>query len=99
MKAFLEWLDEWFLGIPEIDQQHMELAELLNLIVRSMEQGAPPSLPGKETMPLLTQLLKKTRQHFKDEEAFMRKHDYPGLIEHHRDHILLLAEQIGRAHV
>ena len=92
MKAFLEWLDEWCLGIPEIDQQHMAMAELLNLIVRSMEQGSPPSHPGKETMPLLVRLLEKTRQHFKDEEAIMREYDYPELTDHHHDHVLLLAE-------
>jgi len=92
MKAFLEWLDEWSLGFPEIDRQHLEMAELLNLIVRSMEQGAPPAYPGKETMPLLMRLLEKTRRHFKFEEAIMREYGYPELADHHRDHVLLLAE-------
>lgn len=92
MKVFLEWLDEWSLGIPEIDQQHLELAELLNRIVRSMEQGSPPSHPGAMTLPLLMQLLESTRQHFKDEEAIMLEYDYPDLTHHHRDHVLLLAE-------
>jgi hemerythrin len=92
MKAFLEWLDEWNLGIPEIDDQHLGLADSLNQIVLSL-QGAPnPSQPTEATLPLVVKLLDETRQHFLDEEGIMRGHGYPELTEHHRDHIMLLAE-------
>ena len=90
--AFLVWLDEWNLGIPEIDEQHLQLAERLNRIVFSLDGPDTPSQPNEETMPLVIELLDETKQHFQDEEEIMRGHDYPELVEHRRDHIMLLAE-------
>jgi hemerythrin len=95
MRAFLEWLDDWYLGIQEIDRQHLEMAELLNKIVYATEHTLQPSQTDEAAMPLLMQLLEKTRRHFKVEEAVMRENDYPKLAEHHRDHVLLLAELQG----
>ena len=91
MKLFLEWLDDWQLGILEIDQHHQEMAELLNRIVGSLGSEAETG-SGEETLPLVLDLLNRTRRHFKVEEAVMRKYAYPGLGEHHREHVLLLAE-------
>jgi len=92
MKAFLEWLDEWNLGIPEIDEQHLGLADSLNQVVLSLQGDPNPSQPTEATLPLVVKLLDETRQHFLDEEGIMRGHAYPELTEHHRDHIMLLAE-------
>lgn len=92
MKAFLEWLDDWNLGIEEVDRQHLGLADLLNRIVDSLDDSFSPARPGEETMILVMQLVDETRTHFQDEEEVMRGHDYPELTEHHHDHIMLLAE-------
>lgn len=43
-------------------------------------------------MRLVLQLQEETRQHFRDEEAFMRNHEYPQVSSHHREHALLQAE-------
>jgi len=91
MKVFLEWLDDWQLGIYGIDRHHQEMAELLNRIVGSLDSEEEIS-SGEETLPLILNLLDKTRRHFKVEEAVMRGYGYPGLGEHHREHVLLLAE-------
>jgi len=91
MKIFLEWLDDWHLGIREIDRHHLEMAELLNRIVRSLDSEMD-SRSGEGTLRLFLKLLEKTRQHFKVEEAVMREYDYPRLGDHHREHVLLLAE-------
>ena len=91
MKVFLEWLDDWQIGIGEIDRHHREMAELLNRIVRSLDTGLGSSA-GRETQRLILMLLEKTRRHFKVEEAVMREYDFPQLGEHHREHVLLLAE-------
>ncbi len=89
MKVFLEWLDDWSLGMEEIDRQHQHLADLLNRIATAMdvENGSADKADS-----LVVRLLEETRQHFNDEEAIMRNHQYPELIEHHREHIMLLAE-------
>jgi hemerythrin len=92
MKVFLEWLDDWCLGLQEIDRQHLNLAELLNRVADSLDDTAEPSGAGEETMQLVMLLLEETRQHFRDEESVMRDHDYPELTDHCREHIMLLAE-------
>ncbi len=92
MNSFLEWLDEWYLGIEEIDRQHLQLVSLLNQMadcLRPMNESSPSRI---STMALVKQLLKETRRHFKDEESIMREYDFPDLIGHHRDHTMLLAE-------
>ncbi|MET0028252.1 MAG: bacteriohemerythrin [Candidatus Thiodiazotropha sp.] len=88
MKVFLEWLDDWYLGLEAIDDQHVHLAGQLNVIAAAMEESGDEV----DVLGLVGQLLEETRQHFSDEESVMRDHEYPELIEHHREHIMLLAE-------
>jgi len=89
---FLEWLNDWYLGIQEIDQQHLALAELLNRVAGRLQETEESRASGEVILPLVRRLLEETRQHFKDEESIMREHDYPELVDHHREHVMLLAE-------
>ncbi len=43
------------------------------------------------------ELIEETRAHFHDEEALMLRLDYPGYIEHKREHGILLAELVDLA--
>ncbi|MCU7876925.1 MAG: hemerythrin family protein [Candidatus Thiodiazotropha sp. (ex Lucinoma borealis)] len=92
MKKFLQWRDDWYLGVDEIDQQHLALVDLVNRIAQSLEDSEQPSGSKKTAMDLLLLLQDETRSHFKDEEDFMRIHDYPEQRSHHREHALLQAE-------
>ncbi len=92
MKKFLLWREDWYLGIDEIDRQHLRLAALLNQIAEFLETEGPGSADEAASMQLVLQLQQDTRQHFRDEEAFMREHEYPGHASHHREHALLQAE-------
>ncbi len=92
MNHFLEWLNDWYLGIQEIDQQHLALAELLNRVAGRLQETEESRASGEVILPLVRRLLEETRQHFKDEESIMREHDYPELVDHHREHVMLLAE-------
>ncbi len=92
MNLFLEWRDEWCLGIHEIDRQHMQLAELLNHLADLLQIVLTTNPSTASSMLLVRQLMEQTRQHFKDEESIMREHDYPHLVDHHRQHLLLLTE-------
>jgi len=92
MNLFLEWLDEWCLGIHEIDRQHLQLAQLFNHLANSLQTTPADTSSTASTMTLVRRLLKETRQHFKDEESIMREHDYPYLVDHRREHVMLLAE-------
>ncbi|MCU7904421.1 MAG: bacteriohemerythrin [Candidatus Thiodiazotropha sp. (ex Epidulcina cf. delphinae)] len=92
MKAFLEWRDDWFLGIGRIDQQHLGLVDLVNRVATSLQDPRQPSANGSDSMDLMLKLQDQTRRHFRDEEAFMLEHDYPARVSHHREHALLQAE-------
>jgi hemerythrin len=89
---FLEWLDDWYVGIQAIDRQHLELATLFNRVAEMLRGETPTASGTSKILPLVRQLLDDTRQHFKDEEGIMREHNYPDLIDHRREHIMLLAE-------
>ncbi|MES9823448.1 MAG: bacteriohemerythrin [Candidatus Thiodiazotropha endolucinida] len=92
MKRFLTWRDDWYLGIDEIDQQHLHLVELVNQVADSVLTQNSESNDDGGAMRLVLQLQEETRQHFRDEEAFMRNHEYPQVSSHHREHALLQAE-------
>ncbi len=92
MKLFLEWLDDWCLGVDAIDRQHEHLVGILNTLAESIAPTKPAAEDKVDVFSLVMQLLEMTRQHFRLEEAVMRDHDYPNLMEHHREHVMLLAE-------
>lgn len=92
MKRFLSWREDWCLGINEIDEQHLHLAELLNQIADALEAEDFSCGVGTISMRLVLQLQEETKQHFRSEEAFMRECDYPNYVSHHREHAMLQAE-------
>ncbi len=92
MKPFLSWRDDWLLGLHVLDEQHLALANQLNLIHDLMQhEGTRLGCNSKACRHLLD-LVEMTREHFHDEEMVMRDCDYPDLTEHHREHVMLLAE-------
>ncbi|MCU7815316.1 MAG: hypothetical protein KZQ81_08925 [Candidatus Thiodiazotropha sp. (ex Rostrolucina anterorostrata)] len=66
--------------------------DLVNRIAQSLEDSEQPSGSEETAMDLLLLLQDETSCHFKNEEAFMRIHDYPDQRSHHREHALLQAE-------
>jgi hemerythrin-like metal-binding protein len=92
-KPFLLWRDDWHLGFGCLDEQHLELANTLNKLHCFIVDVDKQQNRSKNQLPLhLSSLVDIARRHFTTEEALMRAHNYPGLAEHHREHILLLAE-------
>lgn len=92
-KPFLLWRDDWQLGCDCLDDQHIELASVLNQLHRYVvHDDESPYKERTEITRQLSRLVDVTRRHFKNEEALMRAHDYPRLEEHHYEHVMLLAE-------
>lgn len=93
MRPFLQWRDDWMLGCSALDDQHLELAERMNQLylfltdIRHNLRKEPDGLKQR-----LSELCEETRRHFQEEEALMEASGYPGLGEHHREHVMLLAE-------
>jgi hemerythrin-like metal-binding protein len=84
------WLPEYSLDVPEIDDQHRKLIEIIRSFQEAMLEGRASSS--------LTEILRKLRiyaeVHFALEERLMEEAGYPGLAAHRTAHEEL-TEQVG----
>lgn len=78
----IEWKEAYKIGQDDIDAQHQHLFELTNAL---MATDDVPTL-----RKLIMALYKHTREHFEFEEGLMRKHNFPGTLEHIGYHNSLL---------
>lgn len=85
------------IGVSEIDQQHQQLAEIINGIEKALVAGE-----SKESLrAMLEELIQYTEFHFFTEEHYMRQHAYPGEESHQKGHhhlvdqILSLRQDFG----
>ena len=81
--------DTYITGVREIDEQHKELAVLINRLCRS--------LTDRDNEPVIVECLFKmaaafTEYHFATEHKLMRQYAYPGQTEHDAEHEHLLKE-------
>jgi hemerythrin-like metal-binding protein len=81
------------LDIPEIDSQHETLIGLVNLLHKTMLQGADKAALDE----LLSQLLEQTRTHFSYEEQLMSQYNYPGYEAHKSEHNRLMQHVVDLA--
>ena len=72
------WNPDWETGDPTIDQQHQQLLDQLGRLMMALAEGG--ELP--ETERALMLLAHYIDTHFRDEEALMERHGYPGLEQH-----------------
>ncbi|MET0071308.1 MAG: bacteriohemerythrin [Candidatus Thiodiazotropha sp.] len=92
-KPFLLWRDDWRLGLEGLDEQHRELVDIINQLHRFVSrEDTRHDRDSYQVCQQLSTLVDIARRHFKAEEALMRAKDYPRLAEHHREHVMLLAE-------
>ncbi|WP_028316359.1 bacteriohemerythrin [Desulfatibacillum aliphaticivorans] len=76
------WKDEYNIGIPHIDAQHMELLEQINRLSETIGSGA-----GEEEIANALNFVDKyVNVHFKTEERLMEEKGYPFLKEHQNQH-------------
>ena len=90
MSMFL-WKQEYSVGYPEIDKQHMKLFALADELHGAMMAGKGKEILGQT----LSNLIAYTKVHFAHEEALMRKHGYPDYPKHKVDHDTLTARVVG----
>ena len=84
----LVWEDSYGSGHRLIDEQHIRLFDLSNALLSAVMESQPPTV----TEARIDSLLMHTEKHFRDEEALLRKADYPDLDQHRAEHARLLAE-------
>lgn len=78
MNAQFAWNEKYSVGDSEIDNQHKSLFELGNRISNSASTH--------DIKPDVMRLFKYTREHFKAEEAMMKRIGFPLAAEHAKLH-------------
>ena len=78
----VSWNERIQIGVPEIDEQHLVLVDLINKIYKIMKKG-----DSLEAMaPVIGELADYTVKHFKFEEELLAKTAYPDLENHKKIH-------------
>lgn len=91
MAEFFKWDANVFgLKVKEMDDEHIELIRIMNLVFQNNEAKKP----FHEIKKSVDQLAEYTIKHFKDEEAYMEKIKFPGVATHKIIHKQLL-DQFG----
>jgi len=83
MRDLFVWMKEYGVGVENIDSQHKNFFEITNRLWGDVRPG--------ELEDLLMQIYRHTREHFRDEEQFMKDVGYPDLAEHRDAHDQLLS--------
>ena len=87
-KNYVEWKDDYSVGIDSIDQQHKRLVNLINQL-----QTAVGHSTGEEfEREALDELVDYTKTHFKYEEGLMEQNDYPDFEPHKAQHKKMIGE-------
>jgi len=80
--ASLQWSETLSVNIPEIDLQHRQLIALIADLESALEAGADKEIMGRVIRELNTYV----REHFTEEERWMKRCEFPGLKGHAAQH-------------
>ncbi len=81
----MDWKDQYSVENAVIDRQHKALFALVNEVADKVKTGNMPEIRG-----VIDRLAAYTVEHFRDEEAIMRKAGYAALEDHELIHTELL---------
>ncbi len=86
---FFQWTKaEYGLNIPEMDLEHQILINLMNKLFEKNKSQVPKA----EMIHIIKELIDYVIIHFKDEEMFLAKINYPDLVTHKKIHQKLLKQ-------
>jgi diguanylate cyclase (GGDEF)-like protein/hemerythrin-like metal-binding protein len=83
----LYWLDAYRCGDPLIDSEHRELFELGNALIAA---AADPNANSRRWPDAVDAMLRHLEDHFRSEEAHLKRWGHAGLADHHDLHERLL---------
>jgi|ERR1035438_3708456 hemerythrin len=86
--ALFTWNHSYSVKVAMCDQQHKKLFEIINELADAMRMGQGHEVVAKSVGDLLTY----TQTHFQQEEALMKKANYPQLAPHQEMHRKFVAE-------
>ena len=87
-RRFLEWKDDYNVGIDSIDQQHRKLVNLINQLQTAVDYSTGEQFEREA----LNELVDYTKTHFAHEEGLMEKFGYPDFEPHKAQHKKMIAK-------
>jgi hemerythrin len=86
--ALFTWNDSYSVQVELCDAQHKKLFAIINALADAMRMGR-----GQDVVTATVgELLQYTRTHFQQEEALLRKANYPQLAPHQEQHRKFIAD-------
>jgi len=87
---YVEWKDEYSVGIDSIDRQHKKLLSLINQLQTAVDYST-----GEEfERDALDELVDYTKTHFSYEEGLLEQNNYPDFEPHKKQHKEMI-EHVG----
>lgn len=83
LEHYFAWKPAYSVGIAAFDEDHKKL---FSLMLQMYEALNHPAAKKEEAREVLSELEEYTKTHFGSEEAMMKKHGYPGLESHLKEH-------------
>ena len=93
--AFIEWDEGYSIGVPEADEDHRQLIELINELHEAVVRDRHSDTIGaavdelETVLSVLDELLAYGAQHFQVEEDLMLRFAYPDYEKHKEAHAVL----------
>ncbi len=81
-KEYIDWGEQYAVGIELIDHDHQKLVGLLNQVV----SAANFHMGESYIRGVIGELIDYTKYHFEREEGLMKENNYPGLESHLEQH-------------
>jgi len=77
-----EWKDSFSVGIDSIDEDHKGMLKIINELFDAISHG----MAKEHLSSILAKLVSYTKTHFKREETYFEKTNYPYYEEHKQEH-------------
>jgi len=89
--ALINWNDALSVNVAEMDQQHKRLIALINELNDAMSVGK-----GRDALQkIVDDLVAYTTTHFRAEEKYFARFEYPDTFNHRREHVVFIKTVVG----
>jgi len=89
----IEWQDEYTVGVKELDNQHRNLLDIINILLKEQSDKYEAS----KFKSALTSLIHYAYTHFATEERYLLEARFPNLNQHVLEHIDFIMKTLGLA--
>jgi len=78
---FIEWSDDVLVNVQKVDEQHKEMARILNALFQTLGSGR-----DIQAKALMNELELEVKTHFETEEELMKNYKYLNFFSHKLEH-------------